>query len=397
MEGLPCLASQCATLHVGGWTWTVFTLVYLESCTWPVAIFTMDQRKEERVCITFCANLGKSATETLKWFNKALGTKAWDVHRCFKDIPSSRPVAHQLWTNTQGDPQVAQLLKQLHEFNSSSVRIDFGPFATFLRRWELVIGHANGFWRKNWACTMSTSALNFVSSPPTMKRSCPGSSLVMGAGFTVTTLGQSDNPPSGKVPRHQGQKRPDMWKAISRAWSSLSLISRDCAQRICPNRPHYEFRVLLRRFAVTAWKHAKTSPPTLARTDLAAHHDNAPSHTFVLNHQFLAKNKIAVIPAHRTPLIWHPVTSSYFQNWNWSWKDAGFILLRRSMPNRRECLTLWQKRTSRKRSKNGGDGGAGVYMREGTTLRVTAVDRPYGEFYDFYSVSPENFGSTHVE
>jgi hypothetical protein len=35
-------------------------------------------------------------------------------------------------------------------------------------------------------------------------------------------------------------------------------------------------------------------------------------------------------------------------------------------------------------------------MREGTTSRVTAADRPYGEFYDFYSVSPENFGSTLV-
>jgi len=31
-------------------------------------------------------------------------------------------------------------------------------------------------------------------------------------------------------------------------------------------------------------------------------------------------------------------------------------------------------------------------MREGTTSRVMAADRPYGEFYDFYSVSPENFG-----
>jgi hypothetical protein len=31
-------------------------------------------------------------------------------------------------------------------------------------------------------------------------------------------------------------------------------------------------------------------------------------------------------------------------------------------------------------------------MREGATSRVTAADRPYGEFYDFYSVSPENFG-----
>jgi hypothetical protein len=35
-------------------------------------------------------------------------------------------------------------------------------------------------------------------------------------------------------------------------------------------------------------------------------------------------------------------------------------------------------------------------MWEGTTSRVTAADRPYDEFYDFYSVSPENFGSTLV-
>jgi len=27
---------------------------------------------------------------------------------------------------------------------------------------------------------------------------------------------------------------------------------------------------------------------------------------------------------------------------------------------------------------------------------VTETDKPYGEIYDFYSVSPENFGSTHV-
>jgi hypothetical protein len=32
---------------------------------------------------------------------------------------------------------------------------------------------------------------------------------------------------------------------------------------------------------------------------------------------------------HSTPLIWHPVTSSYFQNWNWSWKDVNLIPLRR--------------------------------------------------------------------
>jgi hypothetical protein len=48
--------------------------------------------------------------------------------------------------------------------------------------------------------------------------------------------------------------------------------------------------------------------------------------------------------------------------------------------------------TSRKRSKNGGDGGTGVYMLEGTTSMMMAADRSYGEFYEVYSVSPEYFG-----
>jgi hypothetical protein len=49
-------------------------------------------------------------------------------------------------------------------------------------------------------------------------------------------------------------------------------------------------------------------------------------------------------------------------------------------------------RTSRKCSKNGGDGGTGVYMREGTTSRVMVADRLYGEFYDFYTIRLEYFG-----
>jgi hypothetical protein len=46
--------------------------------------------------------------------------------------------------------------------------------------------------------------------------------------------------------------------------------------------------------------------------------------------------------------------------------------------------------------KYGRDGGTRVYMWEGTTSRVIAADRPYGEFYDFYSVSTVYFGFTLV-
>jgi hypothetical protein len=67
------------------------------------------------------------------------------------------------------------------------------------------------------------------------------------------------------------------------------------------------------------------------------------------------------------------------------------IPLRRSRPIRRERVTLCKKRTSRKCSKNGGDDGTGVYMREGTTSRVMAADKPFGDIYEFYSISQEYF------
>jgi len=74
-------------------------------------------------------------------------------------------------------------------------------------------------------------------------------------------------------------------------------------------------------------------------------------------------------------------------------KGRRFDTIEEIQAESQRVLDTLTEKTSRKRSKNGGDGGTGVYMREGTTSRVTAADRPYGEFYDFYSVSPENFGS----
>ena len=77
----------------------------------------------------------------------------------------------------------------------------------------------------NGCSSSSASALNFVSSPPTMKRSCLGSLLVMRDGYTVTTETKRQSS-QWKAPRHQVPKRRDGWKAISSACSSLSLTSR---------------------------------------------------------------------------------------------------------------------------------------------------------------------------
>jgi hypothetical protein len=65
--------------------------------------------------------------------------------------------------------------------------------------------------------------------------------------------------------------------------------------------------------------------------------------------------------------------------------------------SQRVLNTLKEKGIPRSVPTNGGDCGTGVYMWEGTTSRAMAADRPYGEFYDFYSVSPKYFGYTLVQ
>ena len=72
-------------------------------------------------------------------------------------------------------------------------------------------------------------------------------------------------------------------------------------------------------------------------------------------------------------------------------KGSRFVTTEEIQAKSQRVLDTLREKTSRKRSKNGGDDGTGVYMREGNTSRVTMADRPYGEVYDFYSVKLENF------
>jgi hypothetical protein len=107
---------------------------------------------------------------------------------------------------------------------------------------------------------------------------------------------------------------------------------------------------------------------------------------------FWRNTKWLLSPTHRIPNL--APCDFLFPKMKLNLKGRRFDTIEEIQAESQTVLTVWQKRTSRKSSKNGGDGGTGVCMQEGPTSRVMAAVRPYGEFYEFYSVSPEYFGHT---
>jgi hypothetical protein len=110
------------------------------------------------------------------------------------------------------------------------------------------------------------------------------------------------------------------------------------------NRPNPEFRVLLRGLAASAWKLAKTSPRTLARTDLTASPWQRPVSHFRTHPAVSGEIQMAVIP--------HPPYSPHLAPCDF-------------------CLFPKMEETVGPVSTCGG----------GTTSRVMAADRLYGEFH----------------
>ena len=129
-----------------------------------------------------------------------------------------------------------------------------------------------------------------------MKPSCPGSSLVMSAGFTITTLRQSDNPPSGKAPRHQDQKKARRVESNLKSMITFFDIKGTVHKEFIPrgqtvNSGFYcevlrRLREKVRRHRLQLWR----------EQTWLLHHDNAQAHTAVLTQQLLAANKIPLIP-----------------------------------------------------------------------------------------------------
>jgi len=102
----------------------------------------MDQRKEQRVCIRFCANLGESATETLEMIQQGFGdqslsrTQVLQWHARFRtsvdDEHTGRPMS---CTTPETVARIQEIIRQDRRWTIHDIAGEV----------DLVMGHANGF------------------------------------------------------------------------------------------------------------------------------------------------------------------------------------------------------------------------------------------------------------
>ena len=112
--------------------------------------------------------------------------------------------------------------------------------------------------------------------------------------------------------------------------------------------------------------------------------------------QFLAKNKIAVIllPPYSPDLA--PCDFFLFPKMKMKLKGRRFDTTEEIQAETQEVLDTLTERDFQETFQKWRRRWDRCLHAGGTTPRVTAADRTYGKFYDFYNVSPENFGSTLV-
>jgi len=78
-------------------------------------MYEVDQREEQRVCIKFCASLGKKGTKTLKMIQPAFEDQSLSCAQVFQWHARFKTGRTSVdGDENKGDPEAAQLLKLLH-------------------------------------------------------------------------------------------------------------------------------------------------------------------------------------------------------------------------------------------------------------------------------------------
>jgi len=354
----------------------------------------MYQRKEQRVCIKVCANFGKSFTETLTMIQQAFGdqslsrARVFQWHARFKTGRTSVDDDERTWrptscTTPETVTRIQELLRQdrrrtVHDI-AEEVGIGYGTCQRVLTE-ELGMHRVTAKFvpriltadQKEQRVNVCAELRQLTSDDETFLSRVITCDESWVCGYDSETKQQSSQwkSPTSPRPKKIRQVKSNVKGMIITFFDVKGIVHKEFVPTGQSVNSGFCCDILRRLRA-----NVRRPLPKLRREQTwLLHHDNAPSHTSVLTQQFLAKNKISVIP--------HPPYSPDLA-------PCDFFLfpkMKLKLKGRRFGTT-----EEIQAYKNGRDGGTGVYMREGTTSRVTVADRPYGEFYDFYSVSLENF------
>ena len=122
------------------------------------------------------------------------------------------------------------------------------------------------------------------------------------------------------------------------------------------------------------------------------HHDNTPSDTSVFMHQFLVNNQMAVIPHPTYSPDLAPCDFFLFAKMKLKLKGRRFDTIEEIQAESQRVLdTLIEKGFQEVFQKWKRQWDQCLHAG-GNYFEGDGADRPYCEFYNFYSVSPESFG-----